>query len=90
MSATEGDAEYFTGLYNIYLDNMAKYKTKALLGTCFAGGLLLAGISAAAIGDLDGDGITDLAVGAGYDDDGGADRGAVWILFLNPDGTVLH
>ncbi len=41
-----------------------------------------------AIEDLDGDGVTDLAVGAYFDDDGGADRGAVWILFLNNDGTV--
>ncbi len=42
----------------------------------------------AGIGDLDGDGTNDLAVGASQDDDGGLDRGAVWILFLNPDGTV--
>lgn len=40
------------------------------------------------IGDVDGDGITDLAVGAPLDDDGGNDRGAVWILFLRQDGTV--
>jgi len=40
------------------------------------------------IGDLDGDGVTDLAVGAFFDDDGGTDRGAVWILFMNSDGTV--
>lgn len=40
------------------------------------------------IGDLDSDGTADLAVGAPLDDDGGKDRGAVWILFLNPDGTV--
>ena len=40
------------------------------------------------IGDLDGDGNIDIAVGAPKDDDGGTDRGAVWILFLNPDGTV--
>ncbi len=40
------------------------------------------------LGDLDGDGTSDLAVGAPLDDDGGTDRGAVWILFLNPDGTV--
>ncbi len=50
------------------------------------------GISVAAMGDLDGDGVGDLAVGAWRDDDGGtppdADRGAVWILFLNTDGTV--
>ena len=54
------------------------------------------GRSVAALGDLDGDGVGDLAVGAFFDDDGGANcgtppncqRGAVWILFLNPDGTV--
>src|SRR6185503_162837 len=41
-----------------------------------------------AIGDLDGDGVTDLAVGANYDDDGGTNRGAVYLLRLNTDGTV--
>ncbi len=46
------------------------------------------GISVAGIGDLDGDGILDLAAGANGDDDGGASRGAVWILFLHADGTV--
>ncbi|MCP4073925.1 MAG: hypothetical protein GY742_19695, partial [Hyphomicrobiales bacterium] len=46
------------------------------------------GISTASIGDLDGDGIVDVAVSAMYDDDGGADRGAVYVLFLNADGTV--
>ena len=46
------------------------------------------GRGVAALGDLDGDGVADLAVGAHEDDDGGASRGAVWVLFLNPDGTV--
>ena len=46
------------------------------------------GISSASLGDLDGDGVGDLAVGAFRDDDGGLDRGAVWVLFLNTDGTV--
>ena len=44
--------------------------------------------SLAASGDLDGDGVIDLAVGASTDDDGGPERGAVWVLFLNRDGTV--
>ena len=42
----------------------------------------------AALGDLDGDGVGDVAVGAALDDDGGPDLGAVWILFMNTDGTV--
>ena len=42
----------------------------------------------AGIGDLDGDGIVDAAVGATRDDDGGIDQGAIYILFLNRDGTV--
>ncbi len=46
------------------------------------------GFSLASLGDLDGDTVTDLAVGARYADDGGMDRGAVWVLFLNPDKTV--
>ncbi len=46
------------------------------------------GSALAALGDLDGDGTSDLAVGASGDDDGGSSRGAVWVLFLNTDGTV--
>lgn len=46
------------------------------------------GTSVASLGDLDADGTTDLAVGAVNDDDGGTNRGAVWILFMNSDGTV--
>ena len=42
----------------------------------------------ASLGDLDGDGVTDLAVGATRDDDGAANAGAVWILLLNSNGTV--
>ena len=48
----------------------------------------LFGYSVSSLGDLDGDGNEDLAVGAYQDDDGGGDQGAVWILFLNADGTV--
>lgn len=46
------------------------------------------GQSLATLGDLDQDGVSDIAVGAYYDDDGGTDRGAVYILFLNEDNTL--
>src|SRR5262245_38742643 len=41
------------------------------------------------VGDLNGDGKQDVVVGARFDDDGGPSRGAVWVLFLETDGTVL-
>jgi len=43
---------------------------------------------AASLGDVDGDGIADLVVGAGGDDDGGSDFGALWVLFMNTDASV--
>lgn len=46
------------------------------------------GREVAPIGDLDGDGILDIAVGANNDDDIALNSGAVYILFLNADGTV--
>ena len=46
------------------------------------------GSAIANIGDLESDGVIDLAVGAPFDDDNGENRGAVWILFLAGDGTV--
>ncbi|MCH8904721.1 MAG: FG-GAP repeat protein [Bacteroidetes bacterium] len=46
------------------------------------------GFTSASIGDLNNDGIIDIVVGALADDDGGNNRGAVWILFMNTDGTV--
>ena len=39
------------------------------------------GISVSGVGDLNQDGILDLAVGASSDDDGGYNRGAVYVLF---------
>jgi hypothetical protein len=46
------------------------------------------GTSLTSLGDLDGDAVSDLAVGTRGDDDGGIDRGALWVLFLNSNGTV--
>ena len=39
-------------------------------------------------GDINGDGVIDLVVGARSDDDGATDAGAVYILFMNSNGTV--
>lgn len=41
-----------------------------------------------AAGDVNGDGVIDLVVGARSDDDGATDAGAVYMLFMNNDGTV--
>ena len=46
------------------------------------------GSSVANIGDLNNDGVSDIAVGAFSDDAGGSSRGAVHILFMNSNGTV--
>ena len=44
------------------------------------------GASVANLGDLDGDGVTDIAVGAR--EGGNNFHGAVFVLFLNADGSV--
>jgi len=46
------------------------------------------GSSVALVGDIDGDGTGDIALGGPRSDLGGTDKGALWILFLRPDGTV--
>src|SRR5262245_26526131 len=48
------------------------------------------GYSLAVLGDLNGDGFADLAVGAPFDLDATASStGSVWILFLDAHGSVL-
>jgi ELWxxDGT repeat protein len=69
----------------------AKSSTK--IGSGIGGGPVLAnenyfGASLASLGDLDGDGVFDLVVGAIGDDTGGTDRGAAHVLLLNADGSV--
>ena len=46
------------------------------------------GWSAASIGDLDGDGTSDMVVGATGRHVGGTDTGHMYVLFLNSDGSV--
>ena len=57
-------------------------------GTGFAGRRDRFGSSVANLGDIDGDGIVDLAVGADGDENGTEAEGAVYILLMNSDGTV--
>ena len=81
-------------VYILYLNSNGTVKSQAKISQLSGGftGTLTNGnrfgIGIASIGDLDGDGINDLAVGASNDNDGGTERGAVWILFLNQNGTV--
>lgn len=44
--------------------------------------------TASAVGDLDGDGIADLAVAAQTEDGTVAESGAVYLLFMNPGGSA--
>ena len=46
------------------------------------------GIDVDNIGDLDGDGVDDIIVGASGDDAGGTSRGAAHIHFMNTDGSI--
>mgnify|MGYP006247562077 CR=1 FL=1 len=46
------------------------------------------GSAIAGIGDLDGDGVGDIAVGQQQNSGSGKKRGAVWILFMNSNATV--
>jgi hypothetical protein len=47
------------------------------------------GTAVAVIGDVDGNGAADVAVGAPNDDDGGPERGAVYVLLLDSAATVV-
>ena len=46
------------------------------------------GRGVAPLGDVNGDLVPDVAVGSPNDDDSGEDHGAIWILYMDNDGTV--
>jgi hypothetical protein len=48
------------------------------------------GTSISMIGDVNGDGVQDLAVGAPGDSDTGKGKGAVYVLLMTKDGSVLR
>ena len=87
----EGSATYPNKIYyetNAYVSNVEKYSAVQAPLSSQLGGSDYYGVTSCRIGDLNGDGVDDLAVGAYADDDGGTDRGAVYIQFLNADGTI--
>jgi hypothetical protein len=50
----------------------------------------MAGLSVSGLGDLNGDGRTDLLVGAFGSDAGGFNSGAAYVVFSQPDWLLLH
>jgi hypothetical protein len=82
-------------VYVLFMNTTGTVKSSLKVGDA-AGGLPAGSISSGdhfgysvcSLGDLDGDGITDIAVGAALDNDGGTNCGAVWILCLDATGAV--
>ncbi|MCF8298287.1 MAG: FG-GAP-like repeat-containing protein [Saprospiraceae bacterium] len=81
-------------IYILYLDTNKTVKsyskissTSGNFSSALANGNYF-GIGVSGLGDLDNDGVPDIAVGAENDSDGGSGTGAVWILFMNSNGTV--
>ena len=71
----------------VYMNTDGSPKSSVLIDSTSSNGPTISsndwfGNAVANIGDLDGDGITDMAVGAEQDDHGGTNRGALHIIFL--------
>ena len=80
-------------VYVLLMNSDGTVKTSQKIASGVAGAPVLAdndefGASLAAIGDIDGDGVMDLAVGAEQEQFSSSRRGAVYIVFLNADGTA--
>jgi hypothetical protein len=95
VGAISDDAggNYRGAVHVLFMNRNGTVKNSQRIAHNISGGPALAdtdmfGVALASLGDLDGDGLTDLAVGAFRDDTGGNGRGATYILFLNANGTV--
>jgi plastocyanin len=92
-AASDGEVEDYTLTINLPADQPVSVDNFLKIASGAGGGPTLAnddsfGSSVSGVGDLDGDGVADLAVGTDGDDTGGPDRGAVYMLLMNADGTV--
>ncbi len=82
-------------LYVLYLNSDGTVKANHKINittanlTSYLGPDDLFGLTSSNLGDLDGNGVDDLAVGAFGDDDGGTNRGALYILFMNQSAQVI-
>jgi hypothetical protein len=84
---------YRGAVHVLFLNSNGAVKSSQKIAHGVGGGPVLANLdffggAVANVGDIDGDGITELAVGASGDDTGGTGRGAIHLLFLNANGTV--
>ncbi|MBI1315205.1 hypothetical protein GC176_28270 [bacterium] len=91
LDGTTGNA--WGAVYILFMNASGSVASSVKLTSGVNGGPTLAdgdhfGQSVTSLGDLDGDGVSELAVGAIGDDVRGTDRGAVYIFFLSSDGTV--
>ena len=93
-SANGGEVEDYTATIHFRSSESVDSTKSVKIASGINGGPTLSnaarfGFSSTAIGDLDGDGVTDLAVGADLDNTGGGiSRGAVYIQFMNQNGTA--
>ena len=84
-AASDGEVEDYAATITLRSDGTADSAKNVKIASGTSGGPTLAngdafGSSVASLGDLDGDGVTDLAVGARDDGTGGSARGAVDVL----------
>jgi hypothetical protein len=96
----DGEGQFRGAVWLFFLDRAGSLRRAQKPGSQEAGfsGLLRDhdgfGRALAAIGDVNGDSIPDLAVGAAGDDDafsnGRSDTGAVWVLCLSREGSVVR